>query len=56
MILSLTDLIYADEKDNGRDLHFDSAGYKYSFSFGYFSFQYLRMISTPAETSQPILG
>ena len=30
-------LIYAEEKDNGRDLHFDSAGNKYNFSFGYFS-------------------
>lgn len=37
MILTFTDLIYAEEKDNGRDLHFDSAGNKYNFSFGYFS-------------------
>ena len=37
MILTFTDLIYAEEKDNGRALHFDSAGNKYNFSFGYFS-------------------
>lgn len=37
MILTFTDLIYAEEKDNGRELHFDSAGNKYNFSFGYFS-------------------
>ena len=37
MILTFTDLIYAEEKDNGRDLHFYSANNKYNFSFGYFS-------------------
>lgn len=37
MILTFTDLIHAEEKDNGRNLHFDSASNKYNFSFGYFS-------------------
>lgn len=45
MILTFTDLIYAEEKDNGRDLHFDSAGNKYNFSFGYFSKNDLPVLS-----------
>lgn len=37
MILTFTNLIYAEEKDNDRVLHFDSASNKYNFSCEYFS-------------------